>query len=82
MGQIPHSTERILVYVTCDCDLIYDFHCIRTAEQNNHIRCILFLLIAVCLCNEPEHQLFLWCVLMRRKDLAMCFWEEGNVSSH
>jgi len=29
---------------------------------------------------EPEQELFLWAVLMRRKDLAMCFWEAGNVS--
>ena len=33
------------------------------------------------LLKEPEKELFLWCVLMHRKDLAMCFWEEGNVSN-
>jgi len=31
--------------------------------------------------KEPAQQLFLWCVLMHFKDLAMCFWEEGTVSS-
>jgi len=37
----------------------------------------------VVICKKKvvlEQQLFLWSVLMRRKDLAMCFWEAGNVS--
>lgn len=29
--------------------------------------------------DDPALELFLWSVLMRRQDLAVCFWEEGKV---
>ena len=29
--------------------------------------------------DEPARELFLWCVLMNRLDMAMLFWDEGKV---
>ena len=42
--------------------------------------CFFVVVDAKSVLEDPAHALFLWCVLMRCKDLAMCFWEESNVS--
>lgn len=31
-------------------------------------------------CNNPEHELFLFSILLLRTDMAKVFWREGSVS--
>ena len=30
-------------------------------------------------CENPEHELFMFCVLLERYELALVFWQAGNV---
>jgi hypothetical protein len=32
-------------------------------------------------CEYPEHELFMFCILMNRQELAEIFWSSGNVIS-